>query len=122
MRRAPAPRLPPRPARIRRCRAGRAGSAGCPPGPLRQGCACSWLANLSFDFHRNRKRERRTLADIRLNPNTAAVHPDDALGDRQAETSSAFPFGCNVIRLLELLEDLPLIRKRNARSGVTHSN
>ena len=45
------------------------------------GCACSWLDNLPFDLHRNRKRERRTFANIGLDPNAAAVHPDDALGD-----------------------------------------
>jgi hypothetical protein len=39
------------------------------------------LDNLPFDPHRNGKCERRTLADIRLDPNAAAMHRDDALGD-----------------------------------------
>ena len=60
----------------------RAGSAGCPPDPRPSGSACSWLTNLSFDRHRDGKGECRPLPISELDPDAAAVHCNDALGDR----------------------------------------
>ena len=43
---------------------------------------------------------------------------DDALGDRQAEPGAALLARDRVVGLLELLEDLGLIRGRDAGTGV----
>src|SRR6516162_2953907 len=50
----------------------------------------------------------------------AAVHPDDALGDREPKASPTLPFGRRIVCLLELLENLALIRQGDARSSVAH--
>ena len=41
----------------------------------------------------------------------AAVHLDDALGNRQSEAGSAFSLGRGIVRLLELLENLDPVRR-----------
>src|SRR5262249_33701377 len=83
-----------------------------------------WLmiAPLYFDPHGQREIDRRSLALLRLDPNAPAVHLDDALGDRQAETRSALLAGNRAVGLLELLEDLGLIGGGNAGSGITYGH
>ena len=59
-------------------------------------------------------------ADLGLDPKPAAMHLDDALGDRKPEPRAALLLGGRGIGLLELLEDLGLVRLGDARPGVAH--
>src|SRR5262249_14125553 len=86
------------------------------------GCVCSRCPHLCLDAHREREIERRSLAWLRFNPNPAAVHLDDALGDRQAEAGPALLAGNRAVGLLELLEDLGLIVRGNPGPGVANRN
>jgi len=75
---------------------------------------------LRFDPHRQRESERRSLARLGFHPDPPAVHLDDALGDRQAETGAAFRARDRAVGLLELLEDLGLIGERNAGPRIAY--
>src|SRR5215831_15329590 len=83
-----------------------------------------WLmvAPLCFDPDGNGEVERRSRALLRLDPNAPAVHLDDALGDRQAETGAALLARDRAVGLLELLEDLGLIGSGDAGAGVADRN
>ena len=50
------------------------------------------------------------------------MHPNDASGDREAKPGSALPLGCRIVRLLELFENLALIRPSDSRPSVTDGN
>src|SRR6266568_8262999 len=82
----------------------------------------SCLPRLCFDPHWQRETERRSLARLRFHPEPPAMHLDDALGDRQAETGSALLAGDRAVGLLELLEDLGLIGCGNTGTRVAHRN
>src|SRR5258707_373062 len=66
--------------------------------------APSWLG-LRFDLHRQREGKHRTFADLRLDPEPAAVQLDDAPRDRKAKASAALLLGGGIVGLLEFLED-----------------
>src|SRR5262245_3599052 len=80
--------------------------------------ACAWRIGVNG----NRKCERRTLADFRLDPDASAVHLDDAFSNRQAEAGSALPLSHGVVCLFELFENLTLVRRGDAWPSVTHCN
>jgi hypothetical protein len=82
-------------------------------------CLRSCVLGLSFDANRQRERKCRTLTHLRVDPDFAAVHFDDALRYGQSQTGAALLAGDGVVGLLELLEKLGLIGGRNARFSVT---
>src|SRR5689334_15849645 len=102
--------------------------------PSRRMCACAhvllrmragkWFTHsvldLVLDVDRYRERECRAFADLGLDPEAAAVHFDDALGDGEAEPGAALLLGGRGIGLLKLLEDLGLVLLGDARSGIAH--
>ena len=51
--------------------------------------------------------QKRTeaLQQLRLDPNAAAVHLDDLLGDGEPEARAALRLGKGAVDLVELLED-----------------
>src|SRR5262249_12256162 len=53
--------------------------------------------------------KRRSLAWLGFHPNSAAVHLDDSLGDRKAQTGATLLACDRAVRLLKLLENLGLI-------------
>ena len=57
---------------------------------------------------------------LELDPDSSAVHLDDALGDRKPKPGAALLAGDRIVGLLELLEQLGLIGGRNAGAGVAH--
>src|SRR5262245_51716709 len=78
------------------------------------------MAPLRFDPHRQREIERRSLAQLGLDPDAPAMHLDDALRDRQPQTGPALLARTRIVGLLELLEDFRLIGRGNAGSGVAY--
>ena len=84
----------------------------------RQERASCWL-HLPLNDDGKHKRERRTLTDLRLDPNSAAVHLNDALRYSQPQAGAALLAGDGIVGLLELLKQLGLIGCGNAGSGVT---
>ena len=78
------------------------------------------LRGLAFDVDRQREQEGRALAQLGFDPQPAAVHLDDLLGDRQAETGAALLLGGRGIGLLEFLENLGLIGRGDAGAVVVH--
>src|SRR5262249_52533866 len=62
--------------------------------------------------------EGRALPQARLNPDTPAVHLNDAFDDGESEAGAALGARAGAIGLLELLEDLLLISFGNASPGV----
>jgi hypothetical protein len=57
---------------------------------------------------------------MRLDPNLAAVHLNDALRDGESQASAALLAGDGIIGLLKLLEQLGLIGRGDARAGVSN--
>jgi hypothetical protein len=53
------------------------------------------------------------LARLRLDPNPAPVHLNDALGYSESQAGAAFLLGDGIVCLLELLEQLGLIGSRD---------
>src|SRR5205823_2134001 len=94
----------------------------CLPGPRSPGCAGSWLPHLCFDPHRQREREGRSLALLGFHPDPAAMHLDDALGNRQAETGPALLARDRAVGLLKFLEDLGLIGRGDAGPRIAYRN
>src|SRR5262249_33474065 len=92
--------------------------AGCPPDPRPPGCACSCYLLLPSNAHREREPEGRALAQARLDPDTSSVHLNDAFDDGEPKAGATLGASAGAIGLLELLEDLLLIRFGNARPGV----
>ena len=82
--------------------------------------ACSCGLNLPLNDDRQRECKSRALAGLRLDPNPAAVHLNDPLGDGQSQAGAALLAGDRIIGLLKLLKQLGLIGSGDARSGVTH--
>src|SRR6266571_2111742 len=80
----------------------------------------SRLRSLRLDPHRQREIERRSLAGLGFHPDAPAVHLDDALGDRQAETGSTLLARDRAVGLLELLEDFGLIDRGNTGARVAY--
>src|SRR6516165_4218778 len=105
---------------IRHCPRGRGGFADCPPGPRPPECVCSCGLHLPLNDDGKRERERRTLTDLRLDPNPSAVHLDDALRYGQPQAGAALLAGDRIVGLLELLKQLGLIGGRDARAGVAY--
>ena len=62
--------------------------------------------------------EGRALAQGRLDPDAAAVHLDDLLGDGEPEAGAALGLGVGVVDLVELLEDAGQLICGDARAGV----
>ena len=72
---------------------------------------------LSFDRDGKREGEGRALArrsdSTQIRP---AVHLDDALGDGETEAGAALLLGDRIVGLLELLEELGLVGRGDARA------
>src|SRR6266545_2978552 len=79
-------------------------------------------ARLCFDPHRKREIERRSLARLGFDPDSAAVHLDDPFGDRQAQTGPALLPRDRAVCLLEFLEDFRLIDRGNTGAGIAYRN
>ena len=77
----------------------------------RQECACLCGRHLLLDDHRKRESERRALARLRLDPNPAPVHLNDALGYSESQAGAALLLGDGIVRLLELLKQPGLVRR-----------
>jgi len=61
-------------------------------------------ASLAAPPYREREGKRRSLAQRRLQPDSAAMHLHDVPGNREPKTGTAVALGDGIIRLLELLE------------------
>src|SRR5262245_25566817 len=120
MRRAPPPHFRPRSTDNRHCPRDRAGSADCPFDLRPPGCSRSSVSNLLFDVEWHGERERGPLPQLGFNPQPAAMHLNDALGNRKPEPGAAFLLSDGRIRLLKLLKDFPLILLSYSWPGVAH--
>jgi hypothetical protein len=58
------------------------------------------------------------LAGLRLDPDFASVHLNDALRYGEPQAGTALLLGNGVVGLLKLLKQLGLIGSRDARTGV----
>src|SRR6516165_4761650 len=85
---------------------------------MRGGDSCGLY--LALDDDREREGECRALAGLRLDPDLAAVHLNDALRYGEPKTGAALLACDGIVGLLELLKQLGLIGSGYARSGVTH--
>jgi hypothetical protein len=74
---------------------------------------------LPLDDDGKRESKRRALAGLRLNPDLAAVHLNDALRYGESQAGAALLAGDGVIGLLKLLKQLGLIGSGDTGSGVT---
>src|SRR5947209_8050598 len=88
-----------------------------PPPPK---CACSCRLRLPLDNDRERERKRGALASLRLDPNLAPVHLDDALRYGEPQAGATLLASDRIVGLLKLLKQPGLIGCRDARSGVAH--
>src|SRR5262249_4829363 len=91
-----------------------------PAGPRRPEYACSCRLHLAFNDDREREGKRRTLPRLRLDPDLAAVHLNDALGYGKPQAGAALLAGDGIVCLLKLLEQLGLIGSGDAGSSVSH--
>ena len=66
--------------------------------------------------------EGRPLAQRRFDPDTAAVHLDNLLGDGEAKARPALGLGVGAVDLMELLEDARQVLLRYARPRVRHAD
>src|SRR5262249_10293392 len=62
--------------------------------------------------------ESRALTELRLDPDAAAVHLHDLLGDGKSQTGAALGLSKGAIDLMELFEDTRLLGGRNAGTSV----
>ena len=74
--------------------------------------------DLSLNDNRECEDKRRTLAGLRLDPDSAAVHLNDALRDGKPQAGAAFLAGDGIIGLLELLKQLGLIGCGDAGASI----
>ena len=63
--------------------------------------ACSRSLHLPLDDHREREGKRRALARLRLDPNPAAVHLNDALRYGEPQAGAALLAGDGIVGLLK---------------------
>ena len=105
---------------IRHFQAGRAEFAGYPlifdhqNAPVHDGLACcSTLVGTV-------KEKVDPCPGLELDPQPPPMQLDDALGNRQSETSATFLLRDRRVGLLELLEDFRLLGFGDARPGVAH--
>ena len=75
--------------------------------------------DLLLDDDRECERKCGALAWLRLDPDSAAVHLNDPLGDGESQTGATLLAGDGIVGLLKFLEQLGLIGSRDARSSVT---
>src|SRR5262249_52862033 len=90
---------------------------------VRRGVAQELLSTcrlrLSLDNNREPEGKCRALARLRLDPDLAAAHLDDAFRYGKPQAGAAFLAGDGIVGLLKLLKQVGLIGSRDARSGVT---
>src|SRR5262249_31729807 len=72
-----------------------------PAGPRPSEYACSCHLHLAFNDDREREGKRRTLPRLRLDPDLAAVHLDDALGYGKPQAGAALLAGDGIVCLAE---------------------
>src|SRR6516225_9213924 len=72
-----------------------------------------------FNDDRQCECKGRAMARLRLDPDLAAVHLNDPLGDGQSQAGAALLAGDGVVGLLELLKQFGLIGSGDAGSGIT---
>ena len=66
--------------------------------------------------------EGRSLPKRRPDPDVAAVHLDDQLGDGEPKAGAAFSFRVRAINLMELLEDARLVLCGDAWPRIDHAD
>src|SRR5262245_43068714 len=66
--------------------------------------------------------EGRALSERRFDPNTAAVHLDDLLGDGEPKASPALGLSVGTVDLMELLEDARMMFVGNAWPRIFHAD
>src|SRR5262245_42787238 len=90
---------------------------------LTQYCASICVNSLpKFDTDGKLHLEGRTLADRRLDPNAAAVHLHDLLGDCEPEAGATLGLSKGAVDLVELLEHARLLFVGYPRSGVGNAD
>ena len=89
---------------------------------VRRGVAQELLStcrfHLSLDNDREPEGKCRALARLRLDPDFAAVHLDDAFRYGKPQAGAALLAGNGVVGLLKLLKQVGLIGSGDAGSGV----
>src|SRR5262249_2033638 len=80
--------------------------------------ACSCGLHLPLNDGRQCERKGGALARLRLDPNPAAVHLNDALGYGKSEAGATLLLGDGVVGLLKLLKQPGLIGGGDARPSV----
>src|SRR5262249_2224758 len=83
-----------------------------------QGLLATCRLRLSLDNNREPEGKCRALARLRLDPDLAAVHLNDAFRYSEAQASAAFLAGDGIVGLLKLLKQVGLIGSRDAGAGV----
>ena len=81
-------------------------------------CSCGFH-HLPLNDDREREGKSRALARLRLDPDLAAVHLNDPLGDGQPQAGATFLLGDGIVGLLELLKQPRLTGSGDAGSRVT---
>ena len=87
------------------------------PRPPECACSCRGL-HLPLDDNWKREGKCGALARLRLDPNSSAVHLDDALRYGKSQPRTALLAGDRVVGLLEFLKQFGLIGSGDARPGV----
>jgi hypothetical protein len=83
-------------------------------------CRLIWFhVDLLLDDDWERKRKRRALARLRLDPDFTAVHLDNALRNGEPQAGAALLAGDGIVGLLELLKQLGLIGSGDTGASVT---
>src|SRR5690348_1865662 len=67
---------------------------------------------------RHRKMKLRTFAHVAIDPQTAAMHLDEVLGDGQTETGAAGFAGARDIDAVEAFEDARLVGFGDTDAGI----
>ena len=75
---------------------------------------------LSLDNDRELEGKCRALARLRLDPDFAAVHLNDALRYSEPQAGATLLAGDGVVGLLKLLKQVGLIGSGDARAGVAN--
>src|SRR6516164_3054300 len=76
------------------------------------------LAPPGLNVNRERESKRGALAGLRLDPDSAPVHLDDALRYGESQAGAALLARDGIVRLLELLKQLDLIDSGDAGASV----